>query len=467
MYSTNNSSFTRSEYKNGLTGSTTSDGLHVGYYDGGYFVNYENTKSYLYTNNNTNQLVLDTDGNVGVGIADATAKLDVSGTLKVSGITTLSNLGTNGTRMVVTDNNGLLSTQAIPSSGSGTVTNVTAGSPANGLSIATGTTTPVISMALAASGTTGVVSNTTQVFSGAKTFNDNIVVNNIKFGRGLDNTVLDNLGIGVNTLNSSNDISLANLAIGYNSLQSLTGGRWNTFVGNYSGVNMVSGSLNTSLGVSSLGSLVNGSHNTAIGESAAELTTGSRNTAVGSQSMLTLTSGANNTVIGYNSNTSSATATDQIVIGSEVTGQSNSTVTIGNSSGKIYNNYTTNATWIQTSDGRLKNVISKDSLGLSFINRLNPITYTWKPSNQLPVDNPYYNLINNKDTTTVIHGFVAQEIKAALDAENCSTFNGWMKGDDGIEGISREMFINPLVKAIQELSAQIEILKAEIKELKK
>ena len=116
MYSTNNSSFTRSEYKNGLTGNTASDGLNVGYYNGGYFVNYENTKSYLYTNNNTNQLVLDTDGNVGIGIDDATAKLDVSGTLKVSGTTTLSNLGTNGTRMVVTDNNGLLSTQAIPTS---------------------------------------------------------------------------------------------------------------------------------------------------------------------------------------------------------------------------------------------------------------------------------------------------------------------------------------------------------------
>jgi hypothetical protein len=490
-------------------------------------------------------------GRIGISNLNPAYKLDVNGTLGVSGVTTLSNLIGGTTRMVTASTTGVLSTATIPTGtlvgtdtislsnrinnkvslngdetingtksfqnqvnvlnrmtlsgsvsglnrllgkntdgngvgditvgtglnlssniltatgGSGTVTNVTAGSPANGLTVATGTTTPVISMALAASGTIGVVSATTQTFSGNKTFSDNIVVNNIKFGRGLDNTVLDNLGIGVNTLNSSNDISLANLAIGYNSLQSLTGGRWNTFVGNYSGVNMVSGSLNTSLGVSSLGSLVNGSHNTAIGESAAELTTGSRNTAVGSQSMLTLTSGANNTVIGYNSNTSSATATDQIVIGSDVTGQSNSTVTIGNSSGKIYNNYTTNATWIQTSDGRLKNVISKDSLGLSFINRLNPITYTWKPSNQLPVDNPYYNVINNKDTTTVIHGFVAQEIKAALDAENCSTFNGWMKGDDGIEGISREMFINPLVKAIQELSAQIEILKAEIKELKK
>jgi hypothetical protein len=56
-------------------------------------------------------------------------------------------------------------------SGSGTVTSVTAATPnPNGLSVTNSTTTPVISMALAASGTTGVVSNTTQSFSGAKTF---------------------------------------------------------------------------------------------------------------------------------------------------------------------------------------------------------------------------------------------------------------------------------------------------------
>ena len=103
MYSTNNSSFTRSEYKNGLTGNTTSDGLNVGYFDGGYFVNYENTKSYLYTNNNTNQLVLDTDGNVGVGIADATDKLDVNGTLRVRTTNTVAS-----TALLGRDNNGVI-----------------------------------------------------------------------------------------------------------------------------------------------------------------------------------------------------------------------------------------------------------------------------------------------------------------------------------------------------------------------
>ena len=57
------------------------------------------------------------------------------------------------------------------SSTNGTVTSVSINpTNPNGLSVQTGTTTPVISMALAASGTTGVMSNTTQQFSGAKTF---------------------------------------------------------------------------------------------------------------------------------------------------------------------------------------------------------------------------------------------------------------------------------------------------------
>ena len=55
--------------------------------------------------------------------------------------------------------------------GNGTVTSVSINpTNPNGLTVATGTTTPVISMALAGNGTTGVVSNTTQSFSGAKTF---------------------------------------------------------------------------------------------------------------------------------------------------------------------------------------------------------------------------------------------------------------------------------------------------------
>jgi hypothetical protein len=105
-------------------------------------------------------------------------------------------------------------------------------------------------------------------------------------------------------------------------------------------------------------------------------------------------------------------------------------------------------------------------LGLSFINRLHPVTFTWKASNELPQDHPYYREKNERDTRTVIHGFKAQDVKAALDAEGCATFNGWNQGADGVQAISREMFVSPLVVAVQELSAQIEALKAEIKLLK-
>jgi len=139
---------------------------------------------------------------------------------------------------------------------------------------------------------------------------------------------------------------------------------------------------------------------------------------------------------------------------------------MGTNGSKIYVNYTATGTWTQTSDARLKNVIGQETLGLSFINRLNPVTFTWKSQADLPVDHPHYSTANKKNTTTVMHGLLAQDVKAAMDAEGCSTFNGWDVDDDGVQAVSREMFITPLIKAIQELTAQVETLKAEVAALK-
>jgi hypothetical protein len=150
-------------------------------------------------------------------------------------------------------------------------------------------------------------------------------------------------------------------------------------------------------------------------------------------------------------------------LGYNFTGQADSNVTIGSSAGKIYNAFTVNATWTQTSDGRLKTNINDDSLGLSFINRLRPVTFNWKASPDIDPSLPYYKETNERDTTTVIHGLIAQEVKAALDAEGCSTFNGWDAGnDDTIQAISREMFISPLIKAMQELSTALDAANARI-----
>jgi len=76
------------------------------------------------------------------GSTDAGFKLDVTGTFRTSGQNTLSNLAGTGTRMVVTSNTGVLSTQTIPT---GTVTGVTATSPIT----SSGGTAPVISTSMA------------------------------------------------------------------------------------------------------------------------------------------------------------------------------------------------------------------------------------------------------------------------------------------------------------------------------
>ena len=60
---------------------------------------------------------------------------------------------------------------------------------------------------------------------------------------------------------------------------------------------------------------------------------------------------------------------------------------------------------------------------------------------------------------------IAQEVKAAMDEVGNDTFNGWEEGQDG-QALSREMFVTPLIKAVQELSAQVTALQAEVTKLK-
>lgn len=278
-------------------------------------------------------------------------------------------------------------------------------------------------------------------------------------------TGLANDAFGYQSLNS-NTTGGENVGFGYQTLFSATTGGTNTALGSAAVRSTTTGTSNTGVGYRALYSNTTASNNTAVGYQALYNSTGADNTSLGYQAGDVITTGTGNVIIGKGADPSVNSATDQIVIGNGVTGQANTNVTIGNGTGKIYNAYTVNATWTQTSDGTMKNVIGPDSLGLSFINRLNPILFTWKAQNDLPPDHPYYAEENKRDTTRVIHGFVAQEVKAALDAEGCSTFNGWDQGDDGIQAISREMFISPLVKAIQELSAQVEQLKAELAVLK-
>jgi hypothetical protein len=69
----------------------------------------------------------------------------------------------------------------------------------------------------------------------------------------------------------------------------------------------------------------------AIGmEALIALTTGAKNTSVGYQAGYALATGGENTIVGYDSDTDDNSATNQTVIGSEVTGVADNSVTLGN-----------------------------------------------------------------------------------------------------------------------------------------
>jgi hypothetical protein len=277
-----------------------------------------------------------------------------------------------------------------------------------------------------------------------------------------------NIAIGYQAL-YSNTTGQLNVAIGSQALYAQTADAYNTAVGGNSMQSTTTGNENAALGRLSLNANTTGSDNTAVGYSALSAnTTASNNTAVGFGAGSNVTTGSNNTYLGYNATASVAAPTGEIVIGYGVAGiGGNYKVTIGSSGvGRISADYSTSATWTFSSDINKKQNIQSDTLGLSFINRLRTVTYQWKPNNELPTTFSDYAEENVKDTETVMHGLVAQEVKAALDAEGVTTFEGWGEAGDGSQVVSREMFIIPLIKAIQELNAKVDAQAAEIATLK-
>ena len=133
--------------------------------------------------------------------------------------------------------------------------------------------------------------------------------------------------------------------------------------------------------------------------------------------------------------------------------------------GRVYCQYSANATWNHSSDLRWKKDINTNNdCGLSLINDLRTVTYKWKAPSERPSEMAGYNPEVTEPThKEKMYGFIAQEVKAVLDAKNITDFNGWNCHKDGAQGVSYEMFVIPLVKAVQELSAENAELKSLIK----
>jgi hypothetical protein len=222
-------------------------------------------------------------------------------------------------------------------------------------------------------------------------------------------------------------------------------------------------------------------YSTAVGANAGmNVTTGYANTCLGYYTGTQTTTGDYNTFLGYGAGAAANNTTRAIALGQDVTAASND-FSFGRSGNVVTNDFDADANWSRASDVRLKKNITDQKLGLDFINDLRTIKYNWKPSTELdendaalnqlrvdkdsnPVDHEDFDgtVVNNMNTTATMHNFIAQEVKAALDKEGVSDFGGWKEDQYGVQQVSREMFIIPLVKAVQELSAKVDTLEAKV-----
>lgn len=143
---------------------------------------------------------------------------------------------------------------------------------------------------------------------------------------------------------------------------------------------------------------------------------------------------------------------------------------LGDSSSRWRRLYTNNSPSV-SSDRRLKTDIQPSALGLQFINDLRPVSYKMIEGTKKEVkttDEDGNETVTYEPVPGVRthYGLIAQEVKEAIDKAGVGDFSAWQlaKKDDpeSAQSLSYEGFICPLIKAVQELSAENEALKARL-----
>jgi hypothetical protein len=274
---------------------------------------------------------------------------------------------------------------------------------------------------------------------------------------------------------SSNTTGYGNTANGSSSLSSNTTGSYNAANGYLALFYNTTGNLNTANGYLALYSNTTGGHNTSNGSvSLSYNTTGSYNTANGNLTLTSNTTGSYNTAIGHYANVSATNQNNATAIGYYAFATSSNQVRIGNSTVTSIGGYTA---WTNLSDGRTNKNIRTDVPGLAFINRLQPVTYNLDLDaidGLLKIDktkrpdedelSPELIEINKKARAAkekqIQTGFIAQDVEKIAKSIGYD-FSGIDVDEIGIYGLRYAEFVVPLVKAVQELSAQNDLLQAQ------
>ena len=278
------------------------------------------------------------------------------------------------------------------------------------------------------------------------------------------------------------------VCVGKNAGELITEGQFSTLIGFNSGMAITTADGSTSLGYETLKALTTGVDNVAIGERALdEILTGCCNIAIGTNALgncdgaeneniaignnagLNLDGGSNNTIVGANANASVGNASGQIVLGKDVTGAGNNNATLGISTNKVSIDLDgSDTSWAASSDERSKENIQASTAGLSFINELRPVTFNWKKAKDVDKSMSQYQdseepvLGAEGSYGKTMHGFIAQEVKSAIDKHSDlkEGFSMWKEWEDGTQAVSDGALVPMLVKAIQELSARVEELES-------
>jgi len=314
----------------------------------------------------------------------------------------------------------------------------------------------------------------------------------------------DNTAVGWGALNASTSGGY-NTAVGSNAMRFATGSNAsnNTAVGG-GALKNTTGYSNVAIGAYALNANTSGYYNVAVGVSSQESgQTVGGNTSLGDYSLYKNYAGQQNVAIGYGALENNLTAGNNTAVGY---GALNGNTTFFNISGLGYNAQVTADNQIQLgsgattcytngalqnrSDERDKTDIRDTILGLDFINQLRPVDYKWdmredyksempnpleedateeeKEAHQILMDEWLESVkldnITHDGThirTRYHHGLIAQEVQDVIEASGVD-FGGFqdhkVTGGQDVLSIGYTELIAPMIKAIQELTARINVL---------
>ena len=314
-----------------------------------------------------------------------------------------------------------------------------------------------------------------------------------------------NTAVGQESL-KANTTGTSNVAVGAESLKANTTADNNTAVGMNSLLANTTGAANTGLGSHAFVAVTTGSDNVAVGVNAGvAITTSSKNVLIGNEAGYANTSGYENTFIGYQAYRGNTTGNHNVAVGSTsayygqgrpITGSENTYVGARTNSGveaqahqivlgfegrpshsssdAFANFHHGNGTYSKiqlgqtsitgSSDQRLKQNIADSTAGLAFINDLRPRTFKFKKQKDIsPTTLASYkegsDVIAQGGDASTFYGFVAQEIKTAIDAHSIiDDGHIWEEAVDGCQNVAQGALVPMLVKAIQELSTKVQAL---------